>query len=110
MSSEINKKTDSFLEQFNRIKSSLRSKIDSIQHSALGGSNGDPNEALKAELDEIERNLDQMKLLLTEGSLFLPSYTLKSAQDAFNQLTKDFQLRRDELVPRKKFSFAKKTR
>jgi len=106
MSSEINKKTDNFLQEFNGIKSIIRSKIDNIQPP----SNGDTSEILKANLDEIQSDLERMKFLLAEGSLFLPSYTLKSAQDAFNQLTKDYEQKHDELIPRKKFSFAKKTR
>lgn len=111
MSSEINKKTDIFLEEFNRLKSTVKHELEDIRPSIdTGEGKGDAKEELKVAIGDIEQNLLRMKNLLAEGALFLPSYTLKSAQDSFNQLTKDFQQKHDELIPRKKFTFGQKTR
>ena len=59
--------------------------------------------------DEIMRDLKRTQKLLTDSVVFLPDFEVKSAQAILQKMQADINLKREELLPRKKFGFKTRT-
>ena len=99
-----NQDVDRFLQGFEAKAAAVRSEMDA-----------DP--ALKGELEKATALFDglsarcaEMNEDLSEAAAYLPSYQLRSKQQALTALTNDLVVARAKIVPKKKFKFGAKNR
>lgn len=89
-----------FLESFSNEKSLLEmglEKATSIDKHQLA-----------AHFDDLSARLHKLQKFFAESTMFLPSYDVRQAQASLNSIQSRLQDNRDELLPKKKFSFKSK--
>ena len=60
--------------------------------------------------DEVMQKWKRAQKLLTDSVMFLPDFEVKNAQEILHKMQCDINLKRDELLPRKKFGFRTRTK
>ena len=59
-------------------------------------------------LDSISVLHQKLQRFVTESTMFLPSYEIRTAQESLANLSTQIQEKRDQLLPKKKFAFSSK--
>ncbi|XP_045187731.1 tubulin-specific chaperone C-like [Mercenaria mercenaria] len=63
---------------------------------------------LVEKFDDLSVRHQKLQRFLTESTMFLPSYDVRQSQDILAKLQSQIQEKRDELLPKKKFTFRSK--
>ncbi|CAB1311848.1 unnamed protein product [Coregonus sp. 'balchen'] len=72
----------------------------------LAGCSGATDRALATQtLEEVTTKAQQLQKFLNDSMVFLPQYELRQAQMALQKLQNSLAEKRDEIIPKKKFSF-----
>lgn len=93
-----------FLEAFNGTQSQVLASLESIRAKEPSSGNITPIE----QLDSVLGTILQLEKTTSEAAYFLPSYDLRQSTSTIQELKQKVEDVRNELVPKKKFSFSKK--
>jgi hypothetical protein len=95
-------KVREFASEFESGKREVTRKSSAVQEAhRVGGA-----AASRAALAECTAAIERLQALVSDGSHFLPSYDVRKAQSAVDELRKAIGAAREAVAPRKAFSFA----
>ena len=95
-----NESLDFFLSKFAEAKN----EVDSL----LSNARGLEKSMISPHFDEVQIAFRNLQKFTADNNLFLSAYELQKAQDTINKLQADITQTREELLPKKKFSFGSK--
>ncbi|XP_065908728.1 tubulin-specific chaperone C-like isoform X2 [Dysidea avara] len=78
--------------------------------SQLSNSSNVKQEELQLFFDEVNVAIQQLQKLVTDSTMFLTSYDLRTSQHHVNHLQTMLAEKQDQLMPKKKFTFTKRTK
>lgn len=93
---------DQFLNEFGRQKEILSKSL-----KELGSESPEGIQRPQEQFDQLIKDYNQAKKLFNDISSVLPAYNLKQSQEALNNIWTEIEAKREQLIPRKKFTFKK---
>lgn len=103
-----NEKSAEFLQHFLQIKSNILSGLDDALVRLNRGLCS--VQEISQLIDETVTSLDEMRASLNDAALYLTHFDLEQARLELKNLNAQFQSRREQLLPAKKFSFSVKSK
>ncbi|CAL8089061.1 unnamed protein product [Calicophoron daubneyi] len=98
--------TTDFLSQFLQTKTSILEDLE--ETAAQNRQSALPVHELTKILDDALKRVEQMQKWLNDSSLYLTSFDTEQARLELKSLNAQFQKKREELLPPKKFTFSRK--
>jgi len=104
LSAPVFESVDLFLKGFSETKQKIQKRLDEFHEETS------PQEKtlLKSGLETLALDINGLEKLLAVNSYFLPSYEVRSAQNAIAELKERLENLNSQLLPKKKFTFKNK--
>jgi len=104
LSAPVFESVDLFLKGFSETKQKIQKRLDEFHEETS------PQEKtlLKSGLETLALDINGLEKLLAVNSYFLPSYEVRSAQNAIAELKERLDSLNSQLLPKKKFTFKNK--
>ena len=99
-SKSVQENVKNFTENFWLEKSKIELELKEVKQ----GSKLD----ITAKLDSVTNQMLKLQKYLAESTIFLPKYEVRQAQETLSNIQDQIQEKRDELIPKKKFTFKSK--
>lgn len=108
---QMQKRKQQEKEQSFKVQESLHHFLDTFRserlslESSLAESTTVEHSKLAEHFDDLSQRVSKLHRYVSESAMFLPPYELKTAQNLLVSLQSKIQEKRDELLPKKKFTF-----
>lgn len=104
LSAPVFESVDLFLKGFSEIKQKIHKRIDEFHEET----SSQEKTLLKSCLETLALDINGLEKLVAVNSYFLPSYEVRSAQNAIAELKEQLDNLNSQLLPKKKFTFKNK--
>lgn len=101
LSAPVFESVDLFLKRFSETKQKIHKRLDDFHKET----STQDKSLLKSGLETLALDINELEKLVAVNSYFLPSYEVRSAQNAIAELKERLDSLNSQLLPKKKFTF-----